>query len=352
MMNPDQKKLLHLHRVLDDTCRKSNKPFVSGWYTKHPFYEHLLLDDDLTPLLKGSRDYKFLSDDSELNSKIRYFHEIHDAHIYTDESVFVGAGSSPLMLAALIALKTLEFKEVIYSPPIYYTLYYFCNLLGLGLTNIGESPIGKNGECECLSLSNEKSALIITDPSWISGKRLSENTIEKIANWQRDTSSFVFVDGTFQYLSWKRMECERTSRLIDEQCIRLVCPTKSLCVHGARFSYLLVPKNIREVIRYPYSNTTGAASVSDRVMAHRLMDQLLSDENNRRLAEYIEARYRALKAEGIIKSTVDTPDSTYYVFGETSYNLDEITTMNGDFFEIKYPENHIRVNLLCPVIDI
>jgi len=53
----------------------------------------------------------------------------------------------------------------------------------------------------------------------------------------------VVVDGTFQYLQWAWPErCERTSTLLRERTIRLVCPTKSLALHGIRFACLLDEK--------------------------------------------------------------------------------------------------------------
>jgi len=286
MTTNKQKNLLSLHRALDATCRESNKPFVSGWYTSHPYYGDLLALDDVQPLKEGFRDYKFLSDDSELIAKIKSFHLKNDTHAYSNDSIFVGAGSSPLMFSVLVALKNLGFRKILYAPPIYYTLYYFSSLLGVELVSIGNSPTGNDGQFSC-QMPNERSALIITDPSWISGKKITQETLASLAEWQEKTGSFVFVDGTFQYLSWDKMRGERSSELIEDQTIRLVCPTKSLCVHGARFSYLLIPEKLREEIRYPYSNTSGAASVSDRIMAHRLMDQLLSSDNNRALASYV-----------------------------------------------------------------
>jgi aspartate/methionine/tyrosine aminotransferase len=336
---------------LDATCRQSKKPFVSGWYTNHPYYGDLLALDDVEPLKEGFRDYKFLSDDLELIAKIRTFHQTNDSHDYADDSIFVGAGSSPLMFSALVALKSLGFREILYAPPIYYTLYYFSDLLGIKLVSIGESPTGNSGQFSC-QLPNNRSALIITDPSWISGKKITQASLESLADWQNRTKSFVFVDGTFQYLSWDRMRGEKSSELVENQTIRLVCPTKSLCVHGARFSYLLIPRKLREEIRYPYSNTSGAASVSDRIMAHRLMDQLLSSDNNRALANYVAKRYGAYLSKGILKSPVDSPDATYYVFGETSYDLDRVISMNSDFFEVPYPSNYIRLNLLAPSISL
>jgi aspartate/methionine/tyrosine aminotransferase len=161
----------------------------------------------------------------------------------------------------------------------------------------------------------------------------------------------VVVDGTFQYTRWDGMQAEPSSRLVPERTIRLVCPTKSLCLHGVRFAYFLVPEEFYDELAYAYAKLIAGSSTFDTAVAPLMMRQLRSARNNRDLVAAVRSRYTRLRGDGMLAAPAHEPSCTYYTFTETGFKLPEILSMGGRFFELDAPETRIRVNLLAPGLD-
>lgn len=351
MLTPLQKEVLQAHREIDLAARDGSIPFVSGWLTSHPVqYEHI---GDLAHTARFSdyaNTYNFMADDELLKQKICRFHATVDGVPISSDNVFLGAGSSPLLSSVMVILSQMKQREIFYVKPVYHAYYYLAGVLGLRMTPIGDTLRG-DYETDLLGrLPAGNSVLLITDPSWISGRALSEAFWDSVAAWQRATESLVIVDGTFQYTKWNGMTAEAASRLDQERTIRLVCPTKSLCVHGLRFSYLIMPQALREDLGWAYCKLVAATSLADVRMAHLLMDQLLSSANNRALTAHIRRQYETLTAAGIIGDVALHPDSTYYVFGRPGFETRDAIVMCGRHFEISMPNDWIRMNLLSPYL--
>jgi hypothetical protein len=96
----------------------------------------------------------------------------------------------------------------------------------------------------------------------------------------------------------------------------------------------------------------AASSIYDMTTAHFMMEQLCSRENNRELAAYIENTYHAIVEHELVKEPVVEPNSTYYCFGKTNFDLSKVIYMNGSYFELNYPDDFIRVNILSPDIPL
>ncbi|MEM9557186.1 MAG: aminotransferase class I/II-fold pyridoxal phosphate-dependent enzyme [Acidobacteriota bacterium] len=344
-LTEDQERLLKSHQDIDLLARTSGLPFISGWETTHEIrYEHL----------EGVRrpvdpfDYRFMSDDEELKDKIRRFHRRVDGILSSRSDVFLGAGSSPLLSSVMTLLARAGVREVLYAKPIYHTYYFLAQTFGLRFAPIGDalSLPGEEGLAD--NLPERESVLLITDPSWISGRPLGDDVWRAIGRWQERTGSMVFVDGTFSYTRWDEMAPEAASRLDPERTIRLVCPTKSLCVHGVRFAYLLLPAQLEQELAYCYCKLVAATSAFDISVAHRMMDQLLAPTSNRALTAYLQERYRDLRAAGIILDSLVEPSCTYYTFGRAGYESSSILSMGSSYFELDYPDDYIRINLLSP----
>jgi aspartate/methionine/tyrosine aminotransferase len=256
--------LLERHRKLDGESRTGQKPFISGWKTCHPYVKDYLRLQDLNLTAEQLGSYRFLGDLDALALRIAKFHQLRDSLSYSANTMYIAPGASPLLFATLTALLNSGFSEVYFIPPIYYTFYYFSEILKLPLKAVTRSPAPAGITAPFLNLPNHRAALIVSDPVWIFGAPLHQDTVEQLANWQQSTDSIVVVDGTFQYLKWgDSIQVESTSILAQDKTIRIVCPTKSLCVHGVRFAYALLPDGWREQIRYPCSNACGANSAFD-----------------------------------------------------------------------------------------
>jgi aspartate/methionine/tyrosine aminotransferase len=347
MLTPSQEEVLRAHREIDLIARDGTIPFISGWSTSHSVkYEHIADNSNNSSLADCVHDYNFMSDDEILKQKICKFHANVDGVNLSSDNIFLGAGSSPLLSSIMFILSEANTPEIHYIKPVYHAYYYLARVLGLKMTGIGDS-LHENHEEDILdNLPCGNSVLLITDPSWISGRALSQSFWDQVAAWQRSTESLVIVDGTFQYTKWSGMTAEAASCLDMERTIRLVCPTKSLCVHGLRFSYLILPSALREDLGWAYCKLVAATSSADIKTAHLLMDQLGGGANNRALTAHIRERYENLTASGVIQDVISPPDCTYYVFGKPGFDTQGMIVMGGHHFEIPSPRDWIRINLL------
>ncbi|ONK13441.1 hypothetical protein [Streptomyces sp. MP131-18] len=180
---------------------------------------------------------------------------------------------------------------------------------------------------------------------------MHERQLERIARWQRRTGSFVLVDGTFQYVRWDRSSREEpTSRPEqDLTTFRIVCPTKSLAVHGKRFACLLLPPAFREPVRYACANTAGATGTAKEHFVLRITDVLDSDESNDLLVRHIRTQRARLISRGIIRSEAAPPEAGYYTFARLDEaSMRDAIVMDQRFFGLDGFETHVRVNFLHP----
>ncbi|MER6404484.1 pyridoxal phosphate-dependent aminotransferase [Streptomyces viridosporus] len=342
--------ILGLHRGLDSTSRTNRTGrFLSGWQTTHPFSGRYLDGAQSLPQeLSTLENYSFLSDSAALTDSITAFHTETDGVAYPGDGVYVSSGSSPLLLGFFLALREMGVEEVCYVPPVYYTCYYFCGALGIPMHRVGDGLL--HGENTELELPERRSALILCDPIWVFGTTVHPRQIERIAEWQRRTGSFVLVDGTFQYARWDRSSrAEPTARLEQDLTFRIVCPTKSLAVHGTRFAYLLLPPEFRESIRYACANSTGATGAANEHFALRIMEVMRSEESNDALVEHIQRERERLLATGVIRSEAALPEAGYYTFAVLDQAaLKDAIVMDQRFFGIEGFADHVRVNLLHP----
>jgi aspartate/methionine/tyrosine aminotransferase len=326
---------------------KDEKHFISGWKTSNPFATRYLgKSADIGESAAVLGGYTFLADSEPLVDAIRRFHAHADGRSYAKQSIYVSSGSSPLLLGFFLALGELGIEEMWYAPPVYYSCYYFCRKLRIAMNRL---PGGLLHSPDALQyLPRERTALIMTDPVWIFGTTVHEDNIEKLSQWQSHTGSVIFVDGTFQYAKWSPADIEElTSRLDPDLTFRLICPTKSLAVHGVRFAYTLLPERLREAIRYPCANITGATGASNERYALKLMEVLSSAERNRALVEHIRDTHHRLRTAGLIIDEPFTPIASYYTFARMDARaMADAIVMDQRFFELTGFDGMVRVNLL------
>jgi aspartate/methionine/tyrosine aminotransferase len=201
-----------------------------------------------------------------------------------------------------------------------------------------------------MHLPDKKSVLVVCDPIWYSGTILPEEVVDELCLWQKKTGSIVFVDGSFQYMRWGGIHRELTSKLDYELTFRLICPTKALAIHGFRFSYLIMPQNYRDAIRYIFANTHGPTTAHNLRFAKCAMSLLTNGDSNRQLLRYIEKTYHKLVDMGYITTNIE-PNSGYFMFAKLLIpepkNIRHLV-MDGVFFEQERYPDYVRINLLAP----
>jgi len=350
-LTPQQAIVLRLHRELEESFNNGSERFISGYETINPFAGRYMNGSGHASVFECELGaYSFAQDQSDLIRAIRAFHRQADGIDYSPEEILVSAGSSPLILVLMTYLRSRRAQPIHYFHSLYHTFYFFADLLDLCLLPLGSEPLWTPGALP--SLPPGQKTLLFADPVWFAGRALGAMAIEEIGAWQRRTGSLVIVDGTFQYLKWSwPPERERSTTLDRGLTIRLICPTKSVAVHGIRFAYLLSPARILRELRWVSQNVTGSSSRFDLHAAMRIMEVLSGPESNRDLVSYIRERYRKLAEEGFVNGPGIEPECSYYVFGRLAKPEPAGLFMGGAHFDLENQDDSVRVNLLSPYIE-
>jgi aspartate/methionine/tyrosine aminotransferase len=341
--------LLAAHHKLDDDCRnRSGRLFVSDWYCEHPFVgdvfpasaRHGLTAEELLP-------YCFQNDDQTIHDEIGRFHESREGRRPRPDSIFVGAGLSPLITAQMLLLVRRGVKRVFYVRPLYYTYYFLAETLGIELTPVNSNPLVDSREQLRLPLA-PNSWLLMADPVWYMGRNADGRSIDAIRHWQEVTGGMVIVDGAFQYQRWFENDGpERTSTLLVDQTIRNLCPTKTVATHGPRFAYSIVPADLCEELRYCYANTSGSGSVFDRAAGMSMMRWLNSRRSNDPLMDLIRRRHQQLTRFELLDDPIGARAS-YFCFVAVPVDASRLIVMDQRFFDTDCFPGLVRFNLLLP----
>lgn len=344
----DLKFLADKHRELDFLIEtnKNGKPFISDWNCGHPFYEK---DFKKLKIQSGKlSDYNYIRGEDDLTELISEFHYSNKEPKYLFDEILTSHGSTTIISAFFIWLKSQGVTEVYYIPPVYFTFHFFSNIYGVTFR-----PITKNHLYEKnpkLNLPNKKTILIVTDPIWYSGFPIKENVIDSLKIWQEKTKSIIFVDGSFQYFKWDSTKYEFTSKLNRERTFRLLCPSKSVAIHGFRFSYLLLPQELYNTFDFILDNLMGSSNPYDVEFAKKCMQLLSSKKSNRKLIEYTRNIFEDLKNRNLIFTEIN-PSSGYFIFARLIKKKSSFSAMDGKYFEqLKY-KDYVRVNLLGSAIN-
>ena len=338
----------HYRRLAFELDDGGKGDFISGWQCENPFVAHLLekvrrrCDDvDFTR-------YTYFDADECLVNAIKTFHVHADGR--SPEAVLCGPGASPLLAALLAWLASQKRLRVHYMPPIYHSILVGLQRYGISATRISERQAFES-ECN-VWLPDENTVLLLTDPLWYCGAVIQRELLLSIAEWQRSTKSVVFVDGSFQYLSWNGGFTELTTLLEPHLTFRLVNPCKQLAVHGYRFAYLITPENRIDEMAWISTNLTGPVSAESIQFAHEAIEAVEEQTIPRRLIEMAKDRFRTLSAA---KRIVVDPEPVcgYSVFCRIAHPLPaNYVLMDGRYFDQPRYPGFVKVNLLSPSIGL
>jgi aspartate/methionine/tyrosine aminotransferase len=324
--------------------------FLSDWNGAHPFVADFLGPLATTPYPEWGdlSRYSEMQYDEELSGRIVEFHRLRGETAYRVGNVVPGAGSAAFLATVSIWLsERLGGEGLWYLPPLYYNLAWWLRRLGCAVR-----PVARGHALDAalvLDLPRQRSVLLLTDPLWYVGRRVPASVLEQIRAWQESTGSLVFVDGTFQYLGWDDQPDELSAMLPVELTIRLVCPTKSLGLHGCRFAYLLAPGNLHADLSQLHGNLHGPASLADCAFGHRAMLVLSSEPANAALLGFVRANYHRLATSGALLDHLE-PETGYFVFGRPAADPGSYLAMSQEFYELTGYPGYVRINLAKPEV--
>jgi len=323
--------------------------FLSGWQCDNPYASELLAAVKERSSHIDYRRYQYFDEDEQLSDRVCNIHMLFDG--VRPQGVLCATGSTSVLYSFVTYLKRLGVKEIYYLPPIYFTLHIAFELYGIYAIPISQKqPFEK--EFSFGLPEKHSSVLFLTDPIWYTGTKYSDEAIGAVAEWQRRTSSIVFVDGSLQYLPWNGLLREITASLEPALTFRLVCPSKQLSVHGYRFSYLLLPASHERGMAWTYANIAGPAPADSIIFAHEAMAAIADRRVPAELMRVVFKRHMYLRTHRVIESEI-TPECGYCVFEKIKVPLPNgYSVMDGRYFELRNYADYIKLNLLSPSINI
>jgi hypothetical protein len=339
--------LIERHRALDLRLAERRDGFLSDWNGTHPFV-HDFLGPSLVSLGKEAvaGDYIYLDERPAITESITRFHRNVESLDIQFTNVLAGAGSSSLLAAFALWLSRQGVEKIYYLPPIYHTLHYLLDLLRIEAIPLTTKHAFQPGYA--FTLPDEPTVLAFCDPLWYAGKHVPASVITAISEWQERTGSLVFVDGSFQYLSWSPRLSETTSLLNPSRTFRVICPTKALAIHSYRFSYLLHPSQYHADFTFLYESLVGSAGVGNLAFGRRALEVLSTKDNTLSLRNFLRNTFLQLLETGAIQTKIE-PDCGYYVFAKPLKNAEspnEQIVMDQDFFELTGYPGYGRINLM------
>ncbi|WP_190109255.1 aminotransferase class I/II-fold pyridoxal phosphate-dependent enzyme [Streptomyces cinnamoneus] len=339
--------MLELHEHIEaERQQPGARVFLSDYNGGHPHVGRYLgpLAHTAPCHLADITRYAGLDEDLDLRSKIAAMHERYDGVAYGERNVVPAGGSSSVLGTFVTWLAVNGHRRIHYVAPVYYKLAYLLRAFGIEPVPVA-SGHAYQPEFD-LSLPEEPTVLVLTDPVWYAGRRVPTAVLDAIAAWQQATGSLVFVDGTFQYMPWDGRPGEASARLPAEHTLRMVCPTKYLSVHGYRCAHLLVPAALRQELADLHINLHGDVAVSDRLFAHHAADLMIL-HGNADLVRHIRDNYARLTASGALAAW--TPVETgFFLFGRPRVPHRWFLALDERHFELDGHPGYVRINLLNP----
>jgi aspartate/methionine/tyrosine aminotransferase len=316
---------------------------ISGWQVENP-WARALKAKTLNEIQDLSAErYVYLEEDEKLIRGFKEFHERADGA--EPEALFIGSGSSPLLVTFAAYLAQQGASEVFYLPPLYFSLHAALRLFGIRARPVS-SFHGFEKNCRP-HWPEARCVLLLCDPIWYAGIPVPEQIMAEIAAWQSRTGSLVMVDGSFQYMRWDGRLDER-SALLPGPTMRIVCPTKALGIHGFRCAYAIMPQQDYAPFEVLYSYLYASASLGDLAFARVALGELNDRTVINDLMSSAASRHRTLRDAGLITAEW-SPEGGYFVFEEVRPDaIDLQPLMDGSYFEQPRHAGYYRINLLSP----
>jgi len=318
-MNVSNGKIDEFDYSVDEYFDKNRINFLSEWVFDKKIHQYTGFNKKPFKVKPNiPLQYAFPDTNRRLNAAIEKFH-LKEGLPKDSFVVFISEGSTPMIAAMLLFAKKMGFKKIHSIFPLYFTIHKICDVLNMDIWPC-------NDDFACfedikLNLPKKKSFLFITDPIWSIGRHCSDSVFYQLSKWQKKTNSIIFIDGSFSYMNWNTSIKKEPSVILDPNLtMRLVCPTKALCLHGLRFSYLLCPKIFsKELARISIANT-GSSCYFGYLQRERLFGKMIEKKPNP-VGIFASERYQILKDRFLgnnIKHIV--PSCGFFMFAD----LDDI----------------------------
>lgn len=309
---------------IDEYFDKNKVNFLSEWFFDEKVHTYTgFAEKDFIFKLQIPSQYAFPDVNRRLNRAIEDFHIKEGVKRGTFE-VFICEGSTSMLATIALFALQMGFKKIHSVFPLYFTIHKMCDVINLDIIPCNHDLThGNNAQVD---LPNYRSFLFITDPVWSTGRHHAKHIWRQIAEWQKKTGSTVFVDASFSYMDWgKSIKREPASILDPNLTLRLVCPTKALCLHGVRFSYLLCPKQFsKEIARISIVNT-GSSCIYSQLLREKMFKKMTERKPNP-VGLFASERFKILEKK-LIENNIEyiRPECGFFMYA----NVDAVFRKKG-----------------------
>jgi aspartate/methionine/tyrosine aminotransferase len=338
--------LVQRHVALEeDENRGYDGNFISGWQCVNPYALEInqLITNARVGLVPSS--YQYAEAVPQLEESYRELEK--QTHSQLIQRILFGQSSTQLLLLLSVWLKSKGIKEVFYVAPMYFTAHRTFDILGIRTRAINAHHVYE--EHFSPNLPPQGGVLILTNPVWYAGVRLTEDFLVDVKKWQANTDSVVIIDGSFEYMRWAK-DSKSEVAFETKNTFKIVCPTKQLCMHAFRAAYLLTPDQYYRNLLTESTLLYGSVGLDTLAFLIAAAPILKAQVYPRALIDLASTMHKSLRNKYIINAEWN-PSDGYFCFERVNRRSEMLSkTMGGSFFEQpRYPE-HVRINLLSPTL--
>ncbi len=274
---------------------KFDKIYLSDYHVDKKFLKYHKIDKTFFHLKnKFPLQYVFPYI-KNLEKSIKLFHINEGMFKKTNDfDIIVADGSTPLLSALVTFISSLGFSKIYSIFPIYYSIHKICDSFNIPIIPVNNDLT--HTENFSLKLPSEKSVLFLTDPLWCIGRNQNNKLYKILREWQKKTKSIIIIDSSYDYCSYENEnETKFFTNLDSSNTIRLVSPTKSLGIHGVRFSYLIIPDQFGQELYYVTCSSIGSTSQYMQSLRYKLYKYFLKNIKKTPISKFSKERFLILK---------------------------------------------------------
>lgn len=271
----------------------------------------------------------------ELREVITNYYHKQEGHIFNPASeVIVTVGAMEGLYLALLSL--LDSGDEVIIPAPYYVNYVqmvkMCHAVPVVVDNPDAEALSFNVEDVEKAITSKTRAIVINTPSNPSGKIISWEKIEHLAQIAKKHDLVVIADEVYKCLIYDQTQF-RSIVSIDgmrERTILINSLSKEFCMTGWRIGYVIAPEEVIATMTKLQENIVACAPLPSQYAA---IQALSGEENYSQNMVEIFTKRRDVLVEGIhsiplLKCT--PPDATFYLMVDIS-----ATGMKSEEFAIE-----------------
>lgn len=283
-------------------------------------------------IMEGKTRYSQNAGLLELRKAISSYNEKKESIYYSpDTEILVSVGAMEGLYLALLAIIN-EGDEVVIPAP-YYVNYKQMVMMCGGIPIIVEDekdPLSCSTEAIANAVNNKTKAIILNTPSNPTGRVLTNDYINKIADIAKANDLFVITDEVYKCLVYDNPHRPRSIASISEMKERTIfinSLSKEFCMTGWRLGYVMANVDIIAAMTKLQENVAACAPLPSQYAA---IEALRTDiDYSSEMATIFKKRRDILVKEFAKTDKVDciTPQATFYAMVNISR-----TGMNSEEF--------------------